>query len=159
MHLLISSHFVSWYHRYAAVITSLMAKDCRYLLDTLLYNPELYPGKFTFSSQQVYCNYFLSVDNQVEILSPGPPFFVPDEQVQSLFSKSPLRSIKWIVFFSFFLFSNLWAKFKLTQLLPSSGNTCELELLQSADALTERQKSWGLDFLTENVFLLTVKSN
>ncbi|XP_075907728.1 putative thiopurine S-methyltransferase isoform X2 [Nelusetta ayraudi] len=83
--------------RYAALITSLMAKDCRYLLDTLLYNPELYPG---------------------------PPFFVPDEQVHSLF-----------------------------------GSTCDLELLQSVDALTERHKSWGLDFLTENVFLLTVKSN
>ncbi|XP_041811616.1 probable thiopurine S-methyltransferase [Chelmon rostratus] len=47
--------------KYAALITSLMAKDCRYLLATMLYNPELYPG---------------------------PPFFVPDEQVQSLFGTS-----------------------------------------------------------------------
>lgn len=47
--------------KYAALITSLMAKDCRYLLDTLLYNPELYAG---------------------------PPFLVPDEQVQSLFGNS-----------------------------------------------------------------------
>lgn len=37
-------HVFLKYHRYAALITSLMAKDCRYLLDTLLYNPELYAG-------------------------------------------------------------------------------------------------------------------
>ncbi|XP_062266455.1 probable thiopurine S-methyltransferase isoform X2 [Platichthys flesus] len=44
--------------KYASLIISLMAKDCRYLLDTLQYNPELYKG---------------------------PPFLVPDEQVQILF--------------------------------------------------------------------------
>ncbi|CAJ1083212.1 probable thiopurine S-methyltransferase isoform X5 [Xyrichtys novacula] len=47
--------------KYVAVIIPLMAKDCRYLLHTFLYNPELYPGS---------------------------PFFVPDEQVQSLFWNS-----------------------------------------------------------------------
>lgn len=83
--------------KYASLIISLMAKDCRYLLDTLLYNPELYKG---------------------------PPFFVPDEQVQSLFGKS-----------------------------------CDLELLQSVDALTDRQRGWGLDYLTENVHLITPKSS
>ncbi|XP_070778456.1 probable thiopurine S-methyltransferase isoform X1 [Enoplosus armatus] len=82
--------------KYAALITSLMAKDCKYLLDTLLYNPELYTG---------------------------PPFFVPDEQVQSLF-----------------------------------GNSCDIELLQSVDALTDRHRGWGLDYLTENVHLITPKS-
>ncbi|XP_044026541.1 probable thiopurine S-methyltransferase isoform X2 [Siniperca chuatsi] len=82
--------------KYAALITSLMAKDCRYLLDTLLYNPELYTG---------------------------PPFFVPNEQVHSLF-----------------------------------GNSCDIELLQSVDALTDRQRGWGLDYLTENVHLITQKS-
>ncbi|PWA16805.1 hypothetical protein CCH79_00017885 [Gambusia affinis] len=82
--------------RYAALIVSLMAPDCRYLLDTLLYNPELYKG---------------------------PPFFVPDEQVQSLF-----------------------------------GGRCDVELLQSVDALTDRQRAWGLDALTENVHLLTLKA-
>lgn len=44
--------------KYAALILSLMGPDCRYLLDTLLYNPQLYSG---------------------------PPFFVPDEEVHSLF--------------------------------------------------------------------------
>ncbi|XP_054461449.1 probable thiopurine S-methyltransferase isoform X2 [Anoplopoma fimbria] len=82
--------------KYAALIMSLMAKDCRYLLDTLLYNPELYQG---------------------------PPFLVPDEQVASLF-----------------------------------GNSCDRELLQSHDALTDRQRGWGLDYLTENVHLITPKS-
>ncbi|XP_038133924.1 probable thiopurine S-methyltransferase isoform X5 [Cyprinodon tularosa] len=47
--------------RYAALILSLMAADCRYLLDTFLYNPDLYEG---------------------------PPFFVPDEQVLGLFGSS-----------------------------------------------------------------------
>ncbi|KAM9385026.1 putative thiopurine S-methyltransferase isoform 1-T1 [Pholidichthys leucotaenia] len=83
--------------KYAALIISLMAKDCRYLLDTLLYNPKLYKG---------------------------PPFFVPDEQVHSLF-----------------------------------GNSCDIEFLQSLDVLTERTRSWGLDSLTENVHLLTLKNN
>ncbi|XP_031722391.1 probable thiopurine S-methyltransferase isoform X2 [Anarrhichthys ocellatus] len=88
--------------KYAALIISLMAKDCRYLLDTLLYNPESYGG---------------------------PPFLVPDEQVASLF-----------------------------------GNSCDLEQLQSLDALdaltalTDRQRRWGLDYLTETVHLITPKS-
>ncbi|XP_070840787.1 probable thiopurine S-methyltransferase isoform X1 [Chaetodon trifascialis] len=82
--------------KYAALLISLMAKDCRYLLDTLLYNPELYAG---------------------------PPFFVPDEQVLSLF-----------------------------------GNCCDMELLQSQDSLTDRHRAWGLDSLTENVHLITLKA-
>ncbi|XP_018587323.1 probable thiopurine S-methyltransferase [Scleropages formosus] len=47
--------------RYAALIVTLMDKDCRYLLDTLLYNPELYGG---------------------------PPFFVSDEDVRNLFGSA-----------------------------------------------------------------------
>uniref|UniRef100_A0A3B4ASA5 thiopurine S-methyltransferase n=1 Tax=Periophthalmus magnuspinnatus TaxID=409849 RepID=A0A3B4ASA5_9GOBI len=47
--------------KYAALMVSLMAPDCRFLLDTLLYNPELYKG---------------------------PPFLVPDEQVLSLYGSS-----------------------------------------------------------------------
>nr|XP_046273282.1 probable thiopurine S-methyltransferase isoform X6 [Scatophagus argus] len=82
--------------KYAALITSLMAKDCRYLVEALLYNPELYPG---------------------------PPFFVPDKQVQSLF-----------------------------------GNSCDIELLHSLDILTDEEQGWGLDYLTENVYLITLKS-
>ncbi|KAG9355394.1 hypothetical protein JZ751_000232, partial [Albula glossodonta] len=44
--------------RYATLIMSLMDKDCRYLLDTLHYNPELYKG---------------------------PPFFVPEEDIEKLY--------------------------------------------------------------------------
>ncbi|KAK3512122.1 hypothetical protein QTP70_031242 [Hemibagrus guttatus] len=47
--------------KYASLIMSLMDKDCRYLLDTLEYNPELYKG---------------------------PPFFVPEEAVKSLYGDS-----------------------------------------------------------------------
>ncbi|CAN9504235.1 unnamed protein product [Ophioblennius macclurei] len=83
--------------KYAALIMSLMAKDCRYLLDTLLYNPELYQG---------------------------PPFFVPDEQVQKLF-----------------------------------GGSCDIETLQSEDALMDRHREWGLQYLTEKVQLITPKSS
>ncbi|KAK5883389.1 hypothetical protein CesoFtcFv8_019725 [Champsocephalus esox] len=82
--------------KYAALIVSLMAKDCRYLLDTMLYNPELYKG---------------------------PPFLVPDDQVNSLFGKS-----------------------------------CDVELLESFDSLTDRQRGWGLDYLDERVHLITPKS-
>ncbi|KAF5889388.1 thiopurine S-methyltransferase, partial [Clarias magur] len=44
--------------KYATLIMSLMDNDCRYLLDTLEYNPELYKG---------------------------PPFFVPEDAVKSLY--------------------------------------------------------------------------
>ncbi|XP_053190978.1 probable thiopurine S-methyltransferase isoform X1 [Scomber japonicus] len=83
--------------KYAALISSLMASDCRYLLDTLLYNPDLYKG---------------------------PPFLVPDDQVIRLF-----------------------------------GECCDIEQLQSVDALTDRQRSWGLDYFTENIHLISPKSN
>ncbi|XP_061616509.1 probable thiopurine S-methyltransferase isoform X1 [Phyllopteryx taeniolatus] len=46
--------------KYASLIISLMANDCRYLLSTLMYNPELYKG---------------------------PPFVVPGEQVYALFGE------------------------------------------------------------------------
>ncbi|XP_012693061.2 probable thiopurine S-methyltransferase [Clupea harengus] len=83
--------------RYAALITSLMDKNCRYLLDTLLYNPQLYKG---------------------------PPFLVSDEDVKNLF-----------------------------------GKTCDVAFLQSEDGLMERHKEEGLDSLTEQVHLLTLKAN
>lgn len=47
--------------KYAALIISLMAPGCRFLLDTLLYDPEKYTG---------------------------PPFFVPNEQIHSLFGST-----------------------------------------------------------------------
>lgn len=47
--------------KYADLMNSLMAPGCRYLLDTLLYNPEKYTG---------------------------PPYFVPNEQVHTLFGST-----------------------------------------------------------------------
>ncbi|KAI5622776.1 putative thiopurine S-methyltransferase, partial [Silurus asotus] len=47
--------------KYASLIMSLMDKDCKYLLNTLEYNPELYKG---------------------------PPFFVPEEVVKSLYGNA-----------------------------------------------------------------------
>lgn len=40
----------------------------------------------------------------------------------------------------------------------SSGPSCDVELLQSVDAMTERHRSWNIDYLTENVFLITLKN-
>ncbi|KAM9838358.1 putative thiopurine S-methyltransferase [Aulostomus maculatus] len=82
--------------KYAALMISLMANDCRYLLDTLLYNPEHYKG---------------------------PPFFVPNEQVHGLF-----------------------------------GQSCDIELLQSKEVITDRHRAWGIDSLIETVHLITLKS-
>ncbi|XP_041867491.1 probable thiopurine S-methyltransferase isoform X2 [Melanotaenia boesemani] len=82
--------------KYADLMVSLMDGDCRYLLDTFLYNPDSYSG---------------------------PPFFVPDEQIHSLF-----------------------------------GRSCNVEMLQSVDALTDKQRAWGLDFFTESVHLITPKT-
>lgn len=38
------------------------------------------------------------------------------------------------------------------------GGSCDVELLQSVDGFEERHKSWGLDSLTEKVYLLTPKA-
>lgn len=37
------------------------------------------------------------------------------------------------------------------------GKTCDVELLQSVDALTERTRRWAQDYLTENVYLIIPK--
>lgn len=60
-----------------------MAQDCRYLLDTLLYNPDLYPGNQAFSDSPVYFGMVIIDESSTS----GPPFLVPDEQVHSLFGE------------------------------------------------------------------------
>ncbi|XP_068603376.1 probable thiopurine S-methyltransferase isoform X2 [Brachionichthys hirsutus] len=82
--------------KYAALLTSLMAKGCRYLLLTLSYNAELYAG---------------------------PPFSVQHEQVQSLF-----------------------------------GTSCDLELLYSEEGMPDRRQKWGLDHLSEDMYLIAVRN-
>lgn len=39
-----------------------------------------------------------------------------------------------------------------------SGSGCDIELLESVDAFDEKFKSWGLDSMTEKVYLLTLKA-
>lgn len=46
----------------------------------------------------------------------------------------------------------------LTVLFFSSGKSCDVELLESFDSLTDRQRGWGLDYLDERVHLITPKS-
>ncbi|XP_054620635.1 probable thiopurine S-methyltransferase isoform X1 [Dunckerocampus dactyliophorus] len=81
--------------KYSALIISLMANDCRYLLSTLMYNPDLYKG---------------------------PPFVVPGEQVHSLFEEK-----------------------------------CNIEQLLSEDAITDRHRAWGINYLIEQLYLITPK--
>ncbi|XP_056335454.1 probable thiopurine S-methyltransferase [Danio aesculapii] len=82
--------------KYASLLVSLMSSDCRYLLDTLEYNPELYEG---------------------------PPFFVSEVDIKTVF-----------------------------------GGSCNIDLLQSVGGLEEKHRSWGLDSLTEKLYLLTTKT-
>ncbi|XP_077404791.1 putative thiopurine S-methyltransferase [Vanacampus margaritifer] len=81
--------------KYASLIISLMAKDCRYLLSTLMYNPELYDG---------------------------PPFAVPGEQVHDLF-----------------------------------GERCNVEQLLSENVTEDRHRAWGVNYLIEQLHLITPK--
>nr|XP_049606639.1 probable thiopurine S-methyltransferase [Syngnathus scovelli] len=81
--------------KYASLIISLMANDCRYLLSALMYNPEHYDG---------------------------PPFAVPGEQVHSLF-----------------------------------GERCNVEQLVSEDVTEDRHRAWGVDYLIEQLYLITPK--
>ncbi|XP_019729224.1 probable thiopurine S-methyltransferase [Hippocampus comes] len=81
--------------KYASLIMSLMAQDCKYLLSTLMYNPELYKG---------------------------PPFVVPGEQIPGLF-----------------------------------GKQCNVELLLSQNVIEDRHLAWGIDYLIEQLYLITPK--
>lgn len=90
-----------------------MAKDCRYLLDTLLYNPELYPGKCRVAHTQFSVNKKLS---QTDACLSGPPFFVPDAQVQSLFGEC-FRTIVGSARFPFLKHATMNLQFFLTVLL------------------------------------------
>ncbi|XP_061681047.1 probable thiopurine S-methyltransferase isoform X2 [Syngnathoides biaculeatus] len=83
--------------KYASLIISLMANDCRYLVSTLMYNPEHYKG---------------------------PPFVVPGEQVSSLF-----------------------------------GKRCNVAQLLSENVTEDRHRAWGIDYLIEQLFLITPKIN
>ncbi|XP_060705993.1 probable thiopurine S-methyltransferase [Hemiscyllium ocellatum] len=83
--------------RYAKLMTTLMAKECHYLLDALTYDQE----KFS-----------------------GPPFSTPLHVIHDLYDQS-----------------------------------CNIQLLGSSDALTDRQRSWGLDSFTEQIHLITLKTN
>ncbi|XP_077051833.1 putative thiopurine S-methyltransferase [Siphateles boraxobius] len=82
--------------KYGTLMVSLMNNDCRYLVDTVEYNPELYKG---------------------------PPFFVSEEDLKNMF-----------------------------------GGFCIIELVQAIDSFEERHKSWGLDSLTEKLYLLSPKA-
>ncbi|XP_067913229.1 probable thiopurine S-methyltransferase isoform X2 [Heterodontus francisci] len=83
--------------RYAKLMTTLMAKGCRYLLDTLTYDQNKYAG---------------------------PPFSTPRLAIQDLY-----------------------------------GQSCNIQLIESSDALTDRQRLWGLDSFTEEAHLITLKTD
>ncbi|CAL8292502.1 unnamed protein product [Merluccius merluccius] len=83
--------------KYASLLLTLMAKDCRYLLSTLHYDPEK---------------------------RKAPPFVVPNEQLPALF-----------------------------------GSSCDIQLLDSVDALDQRWRETGVDSLMENIHLITPKIN
>ncbi|XP_075069228.1 thiopurine S-methyltransferase isoform X2 [Mixophyes fleayi] len=83
--------------RYANVILPLMNMDARYLLVTVEYDPKLHGG---------------------------PPFCVPESEVETLF-----------------------------------GSLCNSKHLKKLNALTDKQRQWGLDFYCENIYLLTRKSH
>ncbi|XP_051991973.1 probable thiopurine S-methyltransferase [Xyrauchen texanus] len=82
--------------KYATLLVSLMDSNCRYLVNTLEYNPELYKG---------------------------PPFFVSEEHLNNLF-----------------------------------GGACGIELVQCVDGFEDKHKTWGLESMTEKVYLLTPKA-
>ncbi|XP_054983337.1 thiopurine S-methyltransferase [Sorex araneus] len=81
--------------RYADLLLSLTGKGFQYLLAVLSYDPTKHGG---------------------------PPFYVPDAEVQKLF-----------------------------------GSVCSIRPLEKVDALEERHKSWGIDVLVEQLYLLTQK--
>ncbi|XP_015670181.1 thiopurine S-methyltransferase [Protobothrops mucrosquamatus] len=81
--------------RYVQLILSLMNSMCRCLLVTLLYDVKKHKG---------------------------PPFYVSDSDVKSLF-----------------------------------GKDCDIQCLEKVYGLEERHKKWGLDYLWEVLYLVTLK--
>ncbi|XP_061448980.1 thiopurine S-methyltransferase isoform X3 [Rhineura floridana] len=81
--------------RYAHSMLSLMNSGCHCLLVTCLYDPSKHKG---------------------------PPFYVPESEIESLF-----------------------------------GKFCEITFLEKVDALLERHKKWGLDYLCEMLYLIVLK--
>ncbi|XP_057683166.1 probable thiopurine S-methyltransferase [Corythoichthys intestinalis] len=81
--------------KYASLMISLMANDCKYLLSTFMYNAELYKGT---------------------------PFVVTGEQVYTLF-----------------------------------GEKCDVEKLLSENLTGDRLQAWGVDYVIEELYLITLK--
>ncbi|KAM4706065.1 thiopurine S-methyltransferase-like isoform 2-T3 [Rhinophrynus dorsalis] len=82
---------------YTNLMLSFMAKDCRYLLVTLNYNPALIKG---------------------------PPFYVSDADLERFL-----------------------------------GPLCTIKHLKTVDAMTDKQKDWGLDYYYEKIHLITLKES
>ncbi|XP_037374810.1 thiopurine S-methyltransferase [Talpa occidentalis] len=83
------------HQRYTDIMLSLMEKGARYLLSVLSYDPTKYAG---------------------------PPFYIPDAEIQRLF-----------------------------------GSMCNIHCLEKVDIFEEKYKRWGIDYLFENLYLLTEK--
>ncbi|XP_041039466.1 probable thiopurine S-methyltransferase isoform X1 [Carcharodon carcharias] len=82
---------------YVKLMTTLMAKECHYLLDTFTYD-------------QDRCA--------------GPPFSIPKLTIEDLY-----------------------------------GQSCNIQLIESSDALTDRQRLWGLDSFIEQIYQITLKTD
>ncbi|XP_078249625.1 thiopurine S-methyltransferase isoform X3 [Pogona vitticeps] len=97
--------------RYSQLILSLMNENCRCLLVTCLYDPSKHKG---------------------------PPFYVSDSEVKSLF-----------------------VYYIATKLAPLNqwgfGKHCEIKCLEKKDSLSERPKQWGLDSFWEVIYVLMLK--
>lgn len=71
-----------------------MNKDCRYLLDTLEYNPEFHKGIIICCLLNLDI-YFIVVKSfallflfaHIGFYTTGPPFFVPEEDVRQLYGE------------------------------------------------------------------------
>ncbi|XP_065254915.1 thiopurine S-methyltransferase isoform X1 [Emys orbicularis] len=94
---------------YANLMLSLMKRSCCYLLVTVLYDSNKHKG---------------------------PPFYVPDSEIKSLFglliSGKNITSLK--------------------------GKVCEIKCLEKVDDFSDQHKAWGLDYFLEVTYLLTLKS-
>ncbi|XP_077666709.1 thiopurine S-methyltransferase isoform X3 [Eretmochelys imbricata] len=94
---------------YANLMLSLMEGSCCYLLVSVLYDSNKHKG---------------------------PPFYVPDSEIKSLFglliSGENITSLK--------------------------GKVCEIKCLEKVDDFSDQHKAWGLDYFLEVTYLLTLKS-
>lgn len=132
--------------RYARLMTSVMAEDCRYLLEALTYNPDLFKGQnsntLNVFNKQLQKIWTTSCVSQVH-------------RSVCLMNKYTCCLVSVLQFTAWLDHKAMTTAVSNERRLLCLGKSCNVKLLQSEEMFTEDLS--GLDSLTQHIFLITVK--